>query len=270
MCHLVGLGWWSGCFRFFRPAGTPAPLVVETFVESPRKKFLPRPRGRKGRAAFSFSDLGISWHSKGGISIPSEIGGDAGVAPGFGGGTGTALFGIEHTVPFARLSEAVENSLHYPREFLEAGVEGDIEVKYVFEEGRRFEPRAAAVKARSPYLRVFVLRLLEQAWADPLPVTYFRRGPLPVRFHFHFELTDKENPVYHPAAYEAPKVAGNSLFFVRKGALIGSWKWGPISGYGIAPAVGIDPDWFVDRAAEGLGKKERPDPLREYRRDPLF
>jgi len=270
MCHVAGLAWWAEALQFYRPSHSPAPLTVERFVDSSPPKILARPRGRKGRASLSLSDLGISWHSKGGISIPSVIGGDAGAAPGIGGGSGTALAGIEMTVPMHRLAEGVENFLDYPKEFIDEGIEGEAEVAYVFEAGKPFHPRAAKVRCRSPYVRVFVLRLLEQVWSDPLPTNFFRRGPLPVRFHFRFEATGKDNPFYDSLAYRAPNVTGNSLYFVRKGPQIGTWKLGPIAGYGIAPAVAIDPGWFVDRAEELLGTKERPDPLRKYRRDPLF
>jgi len=200
------------------------------------------------------------------------MGGDPVAASGLlGSGAGTALEGIGLTVSLDRLRERVADALIYPREFLDEGIEGDAQVSYTFVPEEAFLPRKARVTCRSPYLRVYLLRLLARLWPEPLHASYFRRGALPVRFHFRFLLTDTENPIFNvESPVASPAVAGNALYFERKGKLIGSWKLGPFLGYGFAPAVGIDTDWIADRAQEILGQKERLDPLRVYRRDPLF
>ena len=238
---------------------------------SPREKLNSRLRGKSGAEKLSLSDLGIAWNRHGGgIILPAERGGESIFSPG-GVGHGTALEGMEWTVPLHRIREEVENAFHYPTEFLEEGIEGEVDVRLHLREGRVFRPESAQIKSQSPYLRVFILRILAKCLADPLPATYFRRGPLSIRLLFRFELTSKENPFYNPISLqEPPVVAGNSLYFERKGKLIGSWNLGPFAGYGIVPQIAINPEWLWEKAQELLGDKDRPDPLKKYREDPLF
>jgi hypothetical protein len=61
---------------------------------------------------------------------------------------------------------------------------------------------------------------------------------------------------------------GLKFFFYR--AILGSkldWKLGPLAGYGIMPAIGIDPSWFVDKITDAIHHRGPIDPLLKYRED---
>jgi hypothetical protein len=46
------------------------------------------------------------------------------------------------------------------------------------------------------------------------------------------------------------------------------WKFGPFTGYGIMPAVGVDPGWIAEKIDKLIHPKAEIDPLDRYRDDP--
>lgn len=270
-----------GVFRLLKIESAPhsyEPIPVETVVESSggaNGNPLSRNAGKKGRGRLKLSDLGIGWKKMGTLSVPSDVEAgdgsegerdvDGDILPG-------ALSDSIRTVVYNHLYERINNAIHYPNEFQDAGIEGFVNAQLYFTPLGEFQRERSQIRSGSRYLRVLILRSLRRVLADPVPPNYLRTFPnLMVKCVFHFEITRLENPM--DASHDSVKdslsrlpLAGRSLYFYRAAKVIGEWKIGPFSGYGIAPSIGIDPQWFSDGVKKLV--KGKVDPLQKYRDDP--
>jgi hypothetical protein len=238
------------------------------------------PQPKQLTKQLTMSDLGIEWKlGAGGVAMPKrddnvprgkndDYGGD-----GLYGTNGDLLAAMKGTVSYRFIYELIDHRLYYPEEFGDAGIEGIVESRIVFSKEGKYLKSQSRVKSQSRYLRVFVLRILREVLDQPLPSNYLkgRETNLTVKCLFQFDLRRKQDPFSEDteAGQSARKQAiGNSLAFYRSAGVFGQWKLGPISGYGIMPAVGVDPGWFLDEIKGATSNKAPIDPLKKYRDDP--
>jgi hypothetical protein len=172
---------------------------------------------------------------------------------GKGGGTGSAVLdSIQKTVPLETVAESVDSALDYPTAFRERGITGTVTAEVLFDGEGRLIKRSA--RSDSRYLRVHILRVLRSTLSEGLPRTYTRGEPLRIQFRFDFVLSDKDQVTLLPR---------RGFHFQRIGRPFGQWEVGPLTGFWMVPAVGIDLDWFARQF-----EKEKADPLDIYRMDP--
>lgn len=231
-------------------AGAPAPLPLSALAPS-RDAFLPLPEpgARAPRAdAEDLSPFAASppWQS----SAPEASG---------------ALWWVHRKTELA---------LGYPPELVRHGISGRVQATLAFGTDGRWRAERMRVRADSPYLRVYVHRLLERVFsAEPVPANLRRwPGELRVQCLLTFELRESGATV----TVNLPStVVGNRLFFTRsqvKSRLEEKLKWelGPLHGMLPVPAVGLDVLWFARQAKELRRPTVPVDDLAPYRNDPLF
>ena len=182
---------------------------------------------------------------------------------------------MKDTVAIQHLFDRIESALFYPRDLSEAGVEGEVTVNLIFDEGGRVDWGRSGRRSDSRYLRVFVRRLLRHTLEEPIP-SAFREKDRSVTCRFRFERVRVYDAM--DASVQAhqgrgiKESVGWHFTFYRSSKVLGEWKLGPFAGYAFAPSLGIDPDWFVDSAAHLwnrlTGRKAEIDPLERYRNDP--
>lgn len=250
-----------------QPPDTLAPVVVETIPQRQRQTQRGGTKGSGTRSArggpksadrLSFRDLGITPSRYGQVSIPDDTEMPEGM--GEGGLRGTPMEGIQETVANNRWFEEIDSALHYPQEFLDNSIGGKVDAELFFEGGRTYIEARSRVRSNSPYLRVHVLRIVRSVF--PEPVLWAREGKkdLILICEFKFDLSRSK------ASAVQQGIKPRMLVFYRYGKMPGEWKLGPLRGVGMMPAVGIDPNWFVEQ----ITRKSDLDPLEKYRRDPAW
>lgn len=272
-----------------RPSREPEPVAIDALVEETRVPPGHAGTGRRGgaggpaargarsrgsRPGLSLSDLGIGWARRGDVLVPRGVErglvGDSEADPatqegdGIGGRGGNVLGQLKGAVDYERLHDALDAVLDYPAALQDASIEGDVRAEIVIDRDGRFRKDASRFESSSRYLRVHVLRVVRRALAERF--RHHRRGePLRFRALFRFSLERAGAPF----SDESDGVVGNFLSFRRQSSkLFGQWDLGPLTGYGPAMAVAVNPEWFLDRARDLTSKKARVDPLETYRRDP--
>lgn len=174
------------------------------------------------------------------------------------------------------IHQKVQLNLGYPGAFIRNGIEGRAQARFQFSAEGQLLPESIRVLADSPYLRVYVHRLLEQAFRElPVPAHMRRwRDRLEVLAFVQFSLV--ESRVAVSVGIPTP-IVGNRLFFARKSAEGKNaldklrWRVGPVHGLFPVPAVGVDMLWFAEQAKKAGGRQEHPvDELAPWREDPLF
>ena len=192
---------------------------------------------------------------------------------------GNVLNSLKRTVSLEMLYRKLDEAIYYPKEFIDAGIEGTVNGILCFDPLGRLNPKSSRIRSSSNYLRVHIVKVLRSALASPLPPTLRKKTGLRVSYTFTFLLTRVDNSMEMSDDANHGKgvqrgIAGNTLAIYRAAKVIGQWKFGPFAGYGIAPSVGIDPNWFVDRVAKifnGVTKRKAEiDPLEVYRNSPYW
>jgi hypothetical protein len=248
----------------------PEPQEIERWVE-PKSRGT-GPSGKKSKPSESkltLKDLGIQWDNGDGVQVPSGAGTDT--ADHGDGGAGSGILGaIKHSGRFRTLYERIDSALDYPVALAENQIQGTVTARLVFTSNGEFQKERSKVVSNSRFLKVLVHRLFRRVF-DPNSVRmppWHGSDELVVQCYFEFRLKSNDTEFANGGgAVEDRRVYGNKFYFSRYAGLSGAWAMGPIHGYYAVPAVGIDPDWFVEQMKP---KKDSGDPLDEYRRDPEF
>lgn len=170
--------------------------------------------------------------------------------------------------------QKIQLGLGYPGEFIRNGIEGRAQARFRFDGEGRLDAASLHVKADSPYLRVYVHRLIEHTFLRQSVPAHMRKWKehLEVVAFVQFSLVESRAAV---ALGMPTPIVGNRLFFARKsdGKTTADklrWRVGPVHGLFPIPAVGVDVLWFAEKAEE-LGQQKHPvDELAPWREDPLF
>jgi hypothetical protein len=248
---------------------------VEEWVEPSTKQTAPAQAGRKGSATdgkeskLTMKDLRLGTDDNDNTGVSSEE--KKGPRDNGDGGAGTGILGaMKHSARFRTLYERIDSALDYPTELAENRIQGTVTARLVFSADGALEKSRSEVASSSRYLKVLVHRLFRRVF-DANAVKQPRwhgSDPLTVFCYFEFRLKNSDIQFDNPTgAVEDRRVFGNKFYFSRYASISGEWAAGPIHGYYAMPAVGIDPDWFVEQMKP---KKDKGDPLDSYRRDPEF
>lgn len=176
---------------------------------------------------------------------------------------------------YAWAHRQLQQGLGYPEPFRRHGIAGQAEARFAFAEDGGIEMGSIKVKADSPYLRVYVHRLIERTFASgPVPLKLRKwKNSLELFCFVQFSLVESETAV---SLHMPTDIMGNRLYFARRSADGKNqldklkWKAGPLHGFLPVPSVGLDVMWFA-RQAQDLGKqKTTVDELAPFREDPLF
>ena len=250
-------------------------LVTIEVAPFPGKESLPVWDGRvphkagnlKGASGLSLKDLGI----------PCSQGEDAGLLPGDGGsrrslefafgsgGGGSVLEQVAGAPVYEEIYERIESVFDYPEEFRAKGIEGSVRATLVFDGRGKWSRKDSTIRSSSPYLRVYVVRLLKRLFAEPIPRPYPHGKNLKVECLFELNVRG-DSGLQGVVEGFSRNLLGNFLSFSRSAKGFAEWELGPLHGYGIVPSVGIDPMWFVDQVKKIRGVDR--DPLVSYRDDP--
>lgn len=173
------------------------------------------------------------------------------------------------------LHHKIQLSLGYPGAFIRNGIEGRAQARFRLSAAGTLLPESIHVKADSPYLRVYVHRLLEHTFRGLEVPAHMRkwRDDLEVLAFVQFSLVESKVAV----SLDIPTpIVGNRLFFARKSAEGKNavdklrWKVGPVQGLLPVPVVGVDMLWFAEQAKEAGRQRHPVDELAPWREDPLF
>ncbi len=153
--------------------------------------------------------------------------------------------------------------LGYPEAFIRHDIEGRVEAELHFDaDGRLGKIRAQSL---SPFLRVYVYRLLERSLQSPIPRELLKsQTELDLICYFNFQRVESEVAI---GMKRVSPILGNKLFFEEshlKSKL--AWSAGPISGFFLVPAVALDPLWLLHKAKT----MDEDEELQRYRDDPIF
>lgn len=180
----------------------------------------------------------------------------------------------EQTGALAWVYRKAQLTIGYPQAFIHHDITGSAQARLVFDRTGKLKPELLHVRADSPYLRVYVYRVLESTFTrEPVPASLVRwPDTFEVFCYVQFSLGASTSVA---VASDHP-VVGNKLFFRRHGfkpneAL--SWKLGPLSGLFPVPVVGMDMTWFYRKYQDHkhpLKAAADADDLAPFRQDPLF
>jgi hypothetical protein len=163
-----------------------------------------------------------------------------------------------------------QNEIGYPAEFKKHDIYGEVAAHLVFSEAGDFLLPELEVRSPSPYLRVYVYRLLEHTFrTEPVPVELRKwKDKLRVDCYVRFTFTESGAAV----TVDLPdSVVGHRIYLSRKFVKSKlAWDLGPLHGVFPVPAVGIDMLWFARQAKEAVKPSIPVDDLAPYREDPLF
>jgi hypothetical protein len=220
-----------------------------------------------GKDNLSMKDLGISWDTGEGVSVPTGSGQSLGVDHGDGGAGSGVLGKIKHAGRFRTLYESLDAALEYPRELVDREIEGVVTATLVFSPDGSFQKGQSKVNASSRFLKVVVFRLLRRVFdpRSPKMPRWRESNEMVVHCTFEFRLRSGDVELSNKNQVVDRKMLGNKFYFTRFGNLSGSWKLGPLQGYSVMPSIGLDTDWLVDQVTP---KKDSGDPLDNYRHDP--
>lgn len=160
--------------------------------------------------------------------------------------------------------------LGYPGAFIKHGIQGQATAYMRFDREGRFDRSRLEVVSDSPYLKVYVYRLLEKTFVDDVIPENFRNWEkelqVSAQIRFSFVETGAKIEVLH-------RIAGKRIYFNRTHAKSRmQWKAGPLAGMGPF-AIGLDVLWFARKAKEvkdTIDNRIPKNDLFEYENDPLF
>jgi hypothetical protein len=200
----------------------------------------------------------------------------------------------------AYLYRQIDGGIAFPAELGEAGLSGEVTAELNFDRQGHWIDSPANVKASSPmsmYFRLYVIHRLRERLSEPIPENLWKTDPraFSVKARFVFDKVAPESvegapvgpqfaPSVDPTKFSTADTDGGQsviqqrqrqgqfgrdfLFYRMHLASALEWKLGPFAGYGIVPAVGINPGWFVDKITNLIHHREKVDPLERYRDDP--
>ncbi len=236
------------------------PIEIEKVAPSSSGKLAGR-RGNGGSRGkpLRLSDLMLSPGELSAIYSEGQESDDPGApAP------GTALAAVRHSVLFDHLFQTIESNFFYPEEFKENSIEGEARADIELTRNGEAVEVFYRVRSKSSYVRVFVIQRLRDIFGRGVLAHYFGQSSkvrLQAVFHLELMQSDSAVPKIHGGIF------GSQLSFYRSAKAFGEWSLGPIRGYGVAPAVAIDPGWVVKQYKKMVGKGPVEDPLEKYRRD---
>lgn len=215
--------------------------------------------GAGGLKKIPFSALAPSWNPAGGAS--------SGIIGASEATESEAIVKPKASGAMSWVYRKTERVLGYPNEFIKHEIQGSVVARISFDHDGRFDPSRIAVDSDSPYLRVYVYRLLEKTFFDdPIPPNFRNwQDRLNVICQVHFVFTETT------VSFDIEqKIAGNRMFFAKKHPKSKlDWKLGPLGGMGPF-AVGVDLLWFARKAKEATSHHVEIDDLAPYKNDPLF
>ena len=200
------------------------------------------------------------------------------------------------------LFHQIDNGIAYPSELREARFSGEVSAVLNFNDQGEWVDSVSEINAStlmSRYFRVYIFHRLRAILAEPVPGNLWKAQPqaLQIEVRFIFDIVAPESvegaqvgPSFGAGAdpskfsqtdldggqrVESQLIAGRqgqygrrfSFYRVHLASKL-DWKLGPLAGYGIMPAVGIDPGWFVDKVKDIWHHRAKFDPLMRYREDP--
>jgi hypothetical protein len=256
-----------------------------------------RPRHRK---LPSLKDLGV-FGEKFGAKHGSTLG-----APSTGSSQGSpSPYDFENQVTtrtspiLVHLFHRIDGGIAYPPELRTAHISGEVTAKLDFDEHGHWIDSVSSIKGTSNYLRVYVIHQLRRIFAENVPENIWKSEPHAISIEARF-IFDIRTPESVPGAQKGPQYApsvdprkfsttdtdgGQSVerqlistqqgMYGRKFSFYRvhlssplDWKFGPFTGYGIMPAVGVDPGWIAEKIDKLIHPKAEIDPLDRYRDDP--
>ena len=266
-----------------------------------------RHKRRDGKAAsahrskpISLRDLGV--FSNRGLPL---AGGDASNADSVGERPST--FGFENQVTtqtspiLSYLFHQIDNGLAFPSELREARFSGEVTAVLNFNDRGEWVDSVSEIGAStlmSRYFRVYIIHRLRALLSEPVPSNLWKAQPqvLQIEVRFIFDIVSPESvegaqvgPSFGASAdpskfsqtdtdggqsVESKLTSGRqgqygrrfSFYRVHLASKL-DWKLGPLAGYGIMPAVGIDPGWFAEKIKDMWHHRGKIDPLLRYRED---
>lgn len=192
----------------------------------------------------------------------------------------------------------INGAFGYPQDLRNAHLSGVVTAKLNFDEHGNWIDSVSEIKGDN-YFRVYLIHQLRECLKEGIPKDLWKTDPHPLTIdaQFTFDIVAPESvqgaqvgPQYAASAdptkfstvdmdggqsIESQVIATRQGMYGRKFQFYRvhlssplDWKFGPFSGYGIAPTVGIDPGWIVDKIGNLIHPKARIDPLEHYRDDP--
>lgn len=168
----------------------------------------------------------------------------------------------EHAGHFDQLREEIESLLFYPGALARRQIHGVINARLYFKDGSTCAFKRTRVEGAQPYLRVYVLALIDKLCKLTVVTRMgFREGQF-ADLSFNFYIS--ENIVTRQMDELASGGTANVLTFQR-GYYHSSLEWelGPIRGTWFAPMVFVNFPWIMENWEKHVDKK---DPLRDFRR----
>jgi hypothetical protein len=167
----------------------------------------------------------------------------------------------EHIGHLDQLREEIENMLFYPGVLARHGIQGVINARLFFADGSKCAFKRTRVDGAQPYLRVYILALIDKLCSlSAVSRMGFREGQ---RVDLSFNFYISEMPVSRELDEMRSRINGNVLTFQR-GFMESSLEWelGPIRGTWFAPMVFLDVPWIVENWDKYVNHK---DPFRDFR-----
>jgi hypothetical protein len=167
----------------------------------------------------------------------------------------------EHLGHLDRLREEIEQMLFYPSALARRRIKGVINARLTFAEGSRCAFKKTRIDGAEPYLRVYVLALINKVCGLSFIERMGLREGQKVDLSFNFYIS--ENLVSREQDEQHSRITGNVLSFQR-GFTDSSLEWelGPIRGVWFAPMVFLNLPWVMENWEIYVDKK---DPLRDFR-----
>jgi hypothetical protein len=167
----------------------------------------------------------------------------------------------EHIGHLDQLRQEIEHMLFYPSVLSRRRIKGVINARITFAGGSRCAFKKTRVEGAEPYLRVYVLALIDKVCRLSFVARMGLREGQKVDLSFNFYIS--ENQVSREQDEQQSRITGNVLTFQRgftESSL--EWELGPIRGVWFAPMVFLNVPWVVENWETYVDKK---DPLRDFR-----
>jgi hypothetical protein len=167
----------------------------------------------------------------------------------------------EHIGDLDQLRQEIEHMLFYPSVLSRRRIKGVINARITFTEDSRCAFKKTRVEGAEPYLRVYVLALIDKVCGLSFVTRMGLREGQKVDLSFNFYIS--ENQVSREHDEQQSRITGNVLTFQRgftESSL--EWELGPIRGVWFEPMVFLNVPWVVENWETYVDKK---DPLRDFR-----
>lgn len=200
------------------------------------------------------------------------------------------------------LYQRISGNIGYPSDLYDSWIQGDVTAKLRFDLSGKWidDPKTVFAKGlESRYLRIHVIRRLREILEERIPQNLWKDVPQPffVETRFLFVIVAPEGvegaqkgpligATANPTQFNETDMDGGQyvesmlnkqnqgafgeylLFYHSHLSSKMAWKLGPFAGYGIMPAIGLDPGWFAKTIGDWLHHRAKIDPLEKYRDSP--